>query len=253
MPDDTSLCKLHPWFQSLSVVHVFLFLWRGWWVQEVDQIWLRWFSRSSRRTLDHSGRDPPSADDNDPWLFSSQVSASSSPNNSWSSPSFLLYHNLVLLVCFQQKLHETNIQNIKSCKAIHGSGQRAGKSSVRALQKSRSQMKHQGGNSCIYAIPCPIVLQMGGGCSKNCVRTTWTYCKRIESNENVLQTFRMVKKCVAKSFKTFYLIFNVFGRNRNIIIRSSWACLQTGWMSYKRTQVVCTHTALDSWLHHIVI
>ena len=66
--------KLHPWFQSLSVVGVFFF-YEGCGVSKHG-----WgdSSRRCRRTLDHPGGAPPSADDNDPRLFSSQVSASSS-------------------------------------------------------------------------------------------------------------------------------------------------------------------------------
>ena len=52
------------------------------------------------------------------------------PTGSWSSPSsFLLYHLVVLLLCFQQKMHETNIQHVKGCKVIHGSGEKTPKSS----------------------------------------------------------------------------------------------------------------------------
>ena len=77
--------------------------------------------KNCRRTLDHAGGAPLSLMIMTHGCSPLRFQPVPYPTGFWYSPfSFLLYHPM----CFQHKLHETNIQHVQGCKFIHGSGQK---------------------------------------------------------------------------------------------------------------------------------
>lgn len=151
--------KLHPWFQSPSVVGVFFYeegdvfkkFFKHGWVdsQEVVKGFLIIQAEFLHQLMIvFHGYSP---------LGFQPVPH---PTGSWSSLSFLLYHLIVLFLFFQQKLHEINIQHVKGCKVIHGSGQQSWSQEQMCTTKNlKPKWWASEETARIYTIPCPIILQ----------------------------------------------------------------------------------------------